>query len=157
MTKLNRRNLLAFGVAGAPAFLLARSAAAAERYSPDEGIELLPGVRQVDLSERPANIPGYVRVAMRDIIMQPGAEIPVHPMENDMVCHMLVGEVEVSLDGEEFTVPENGVYTCAVGTREGAVTPPEASRSCGSQTFILDLADAFKQRPVVQPPRRKSC
>lgn len=118
MRKLDRRSVLALGTA-APALLLTRPAIAA-RYAPDEGTELLPGVRQVDLSERPANIPGYSTVQMRDIVIQPGAEIPVHAMENDMVCHMLVGELEVHLDGEVFMVPENGVYTCAVGTQEGA-------------------------------------
>jgi quercetin dioxygenase-like cupin family protein len=120
MQKLDRRTVLVFGaVAAAP--LAATSAAATERYAPDEGTELLPGVRQVDLSEREAVIPGYSRVSMRDIVIEPGAEIPVHPMENDMVCHMLEGELEVTLNGEEFTVGENGVYTCATGTEEGAV------------------------------------
>jgi quercetin dioxygenase-like cupin family protein len=122
MNKLNRRAMLALGAVAAAAPLATSSkAAAAERYGPDEGTELLPGVRQVDLSERSAVIPGYGTVSMRDIVFEPGAEVPVHPMENDMVCHILEGELEVVLDGEEFTVGRDGVYTCAVGTEEGAV------------------------------------
>jgi quercetin dioxygenase-like cupin family protein len=118
--QLNRRSVLVLGAVAAAPVAAASKAAASERYAPDQGTELLPGVRQVDLSEWYANIPGYATVSMRDIILEPGAEIPVHPMENDMVCHMLEGELEISLDGEEFTVSENGVYTCAIGTEEGA-------------------------------------
>jgi len=137
MTIINRRNVLVLG-AGAPALMLATPATAEERYGPDEGQELLPGVRQIDLSERPANIPGYARVSMRDIVLRPGAKIPVHPMENDMVCHMLEGELEVSLDGEEFTAGENAVYTCAVGTQEGA-------ENATDRVAIMRVTDLHKQ------------
>lgn len=121
MTNFDRRSVLALGAAAAAAPLVVSSkVAAAERYGPDEGSELLPGVRQVDLSDRESPMPGYARVSMRDIIFEPGAEIPAGPMENDMVCHILEGELEVVLDGEAFTVGENGVYSCAVGTEESA-------------------------------------
>lgn len=120
MNKLDRRAVLALGAVAATPLLSSTKAAATERYGPDEGEELLPGVRQVDLSERDSVIPGYATVSMRDIVMDPGAEIPAHPMENDMVCHILEGELEVILNGEEFTVSQDGVYTCAEGTEEGA-------------------------------------
>ena len=122
MTRVDRRSVLAFGTAMATATPLvgASKAAAAERYGPDEGTELLPGVRQVDLSERQSPLSSYASVSMRDIIFEPGAEIPVSSMENDMICHLLEGELEVVLDGEAFTVGENGVYSCAVGTEESA-------------------------------------
>jgi quercetin dioxygenase-like cupin family protein len=120
MQKFDRRTVLVLGTMAAAPLAVTAKATASERYAPGEGTELLPGVRQVDLSERPAVIPGYGTVSMRDIVMEPGAEIPVHPMENDMVCHILEGELEVVVDGEAFTVSQDGVYTCATGTEEGA-------------------------------------
>jgi quercetin dioxygenase-like cupin family protein len=126
MSKINRRTVLALGAAAAAPLTLSTRGAATERYGPDEGMELLPGVRQVDLDEREAIIPGYARVSMRDIIIEPGAEIPVHPMENDMVCHILEGELEVVLNGQEFIVPQDGVYTCAEGSEEGATNATES-------------------------------
>ena len=119
MHKLDRRSVLVLGAVAAALLAAASKAAASERYGPDEGTELLPGVRQVDLSEQEARIPGYATVSMRDLVIEPGAEIPSSPMENDMVCHMLEGEVVVLQDGVEFTAGEGDVWTCAVGTEEG--------------------------------------
>jgi quercetin dioxygenase-like cupin family protein len=110
--------VLGVATAAAPALGLVRPAAA-ETYGPDEGTELLPGVRQVDLSEHESLIPGYDTVSMRDIVVEPGASIPSMPMENDMVCHMTEGELHVVQDGREFTVTKGDVWTCATGTEEG--------------------------------------
>lgn len=137
MLKLNRRTILGVGAAATMPLAAASKAVASERYGSDEGEELLPGVRQVDLSERAAVIPGYSTVSMRDIVVEPGAEIPVHPMENDMVCHMLEGELEVTLNGDEFTVPEDGVYTCAEGTEEGAV-------NATNRVAIMRVTDLYR-------------
>ena len=120
MAHLQRRKVLAIGAAVTAAPLLtASSSAATERYGPEEGEEILPGVRQIDLEERDAIIPGYARVTLVDYVAQPGAEFEPMPMPNEMVCHMLEGEFEVYLDGEEFTAGKNAVWTCAEGKEEG--------------------------------------
>ena len=105
-------------VTAAPLLAASRSAAT-ERYGSEEGEEILPGVRQIDLEERDAIIPGYTRVELTDYVAQPGAVFEPMPMPNDMVCHMLEGELEMYLDGEEFTADKNSVWTCAEGKEEG--------------------------------------
>jgi nitrite reductase/ring-hydroxylating ferredoxin subunit len=99
---------------------------------PGEGEELLPGIRQIDISEEEAIIPGYARVAMRDIVIELGATIDPFPMENDMVCHMLEGELEVIQDASEFTATEGYVWTCAEGTLEGdqIICPRHGAHFC---------------------------
>lgn len=120
MTRLDRRSVLALGAAAAAApVALSSGAAARERYGAGEGTELMPGVRQVELSDREAIIPGYSRVTMYDLVIEPGAEVEPFPMETDMVCHMLEGSLELVQDGQEFTVGEGDVWTCAEGTEEG--------------------------------------
>ncbi len=121
MEEIRRRTALALGLVAAatPGLALSRSAAA-ETYGPDEGKELVPGVRQVDLGQREAIIPGYETVSMRDIVCQPGSHIPNSAMENDMVCHMTGGELRVVQDGNEFTAKQGDVWTCAKGTEEEA-------------------------------------
>jgi quercetin dioxygenase-like cupin family protein len=118
MAQVNRRSLLALGAAAAPALAFA-APSAAQDYGPEDGTELLPGVRQVDLGEHEAIIPGYSRVRMRDILIEPGVEFDPFPMENDMVCHMTAGELEVIQDGTTFTMRTGEVWTCAEGTEEG--------------------------------------
>ena len=98
--------------------LVSSRAARAEIYGPDEGKELAPGVRLVELSEREAIIPGYKTVKMVDVVFQPGSHAPQETMENDMVCHMLEGDLRIVQNGQEFRVKKNDVYTCATGTTE---------------------------------------
>lgn len=134
MQKLDRRSVLVLGAVAAAPLVVSSKAAASERYGPDEGTELLPGVRQVDLSDREAMIPGYATVSMRDIVIEPGAKIPPSAMENDMVCHMLEGELVVIQDGVEFTAGEGDVWTCAVGTEE-------AGRNATERVAIMRVTD----------------
>jgi quercetin dioxygenase-like cupin family protein len=138
MAKIGRQSAISLGLvtAAAPALGVLRTAAA-ETYRPDQGKELFPGVRQVDLSQRDAVIPGYQTVSMRDIVFQPGASVPVHPMENDMVCHITEGELKVVLDGQEFTAAKNDVYTCATGTQEGA-------ENTGETVAIMRVTDLLR-------------
>ncbi len=120
MGTMARRSALALGLtaAAAPALALSRSAAA-ETYGPDEGKEVAPGVRQVDLSKQESLIPGYKTVSMRDIVFQPGSNTPNNTMMNDMVCHITEGELRVvQNDQEEFTAKKGDVWSCAVGTKE---------------------------------------
>lgn len=90
----------------------------AERYGPDEGKELAPGVRLVELGKGEAIIPGYKSVSMIDLVFQPGSSLPNEAMQNDMVCHMTEGELRIAQDGKEFTANKNYVWTCAKGTEE---------------------------------------
>lgn len=119
MEEIGRRSALALGLAAtaAPALLSSR-AAMAQAYGPEEGTETSPGVREIELSQRAAIIPGYKTVKMLDIVFQPGAEAPQETMENDVVCHITEGEMTIVLNGEEFKVKKNDVYTCAKGTTD---------------------------------------
>jgi quercetin dioxygenase-like cupin family protein len=89
--------------------LVLPTAAAAQTYGPDEGKEVGPGVRVVDLSEREAVIPAYKMVKLRDVVIQPGAKTPDNMMKNDMLCHMTEGELAVVQNGKEFTVKKGDV------------------------------------------------
>jgi mannose-6-phosphate isomerase-like protein (cupin superfamily) len=55
---------------------------------------------------------------MLDIVFQPGARAPQETMENDVICHITEGEMAIVLDGEEFIVKKNDVYTCTKGTTD---------------------------------------
>ena len=138
MADMSRRSAIALGIAtaAAPAVGLPK-AAAAQTYAPDEGTELVPGVRQVDLSRQEAIIPGYETVSMRDIVVEPGASIPSSPMENDMVCHMAEGELRVVQDGKEFTARKGDVWTCATGTEEGG-------ENAGDTVAIMRVTDLLR-------------
>lgn len=89
--------------------------ATAETYGPTDGKEVAPGVREVTLTERPSRIPAYKKVSMRDIVYQPGAgDGTPMPMKNDMVCHIIEGELTVSDGaGKEFIV-KKAMYGHAV-------------------------------------------
>ncbi len=118
MEGLTRRSALALG-AGAASILVAGKGAPAEAAVAEKTIA--KGVTQRDLGEGPAILPGYKRVALRDIVVQPGASTPPdNAMKNAMVCHITKGELRVVQDGKEFTAPRNHVWTCALGTVEQA-------------------------------------
>lgn len=136
MKNMNRRSVLALAAAAGPTLVLTTSAAA-QMYGPEEGAELLSGVRQVDLSERQAVIPGYASVSMRDIVVEPGAEVPPSAMENDMVCHMVAGDLEIIQDGQEFTAREGDVWTCAIGTEEGG-------RNVTDRQAVMRVTDLYR-------------
>jgi hypothetical protein len=98
MEDIDRRSALAFGFATAATLpvLLTPTLASAQRYRPDEGREIVPGVRRVDLTKRVSEIPAYATVSMRDMVYQPGSKSENPAMPNDMVCHCLEGELQVS-------------------------------------------------------------
>ncbi len=93
---------------------------AAAQTSPPQGTELFPGVRSVDLTKRDSMIPAYKTVSMQDVIFQPGAVFPPTAMANDMVCHMVEGELSITQGGSgEFAVKKGDVWTCSKGVTEG--------------------------------------
>jgi quercetin dioxygenase-like cupin family protein len=118
MENMDRRLVLGLGLAASS--LVLPTTVAAQTYGPDEGKELAPGVRQVDLSERESVIPAYKMVKLRDVVIQPGAKTPDRMMKNDMLCHMTEGELAVVQNGKAFTVKKGDVWTCAnADTTEG--------------------------------------
>ena len=128
MEPLNRRSTLALGITAAATPLIAwATTASAQTYGPDEGKEIGPGVRVVDLGERPSNIPAYKMVKLRDVVIQPGAKTPDNKMMNDMLCHMTEGELSVVQNQKQFTVKKGDVWTCATdNTTEGTQNKSDA-------------------------------
>jgi hypothetical protein len=122
MNDLNRRSALALGLATAaatPLLTLARPAAAKE-YGPNEGKELYPGVRMVELGAFNSDIPAYKSIFMVDIVFQPGAVAPEKVMDNDMLCYIAAGEFKIKKATKEFTIKEGEMYTCAKGKTDMA-------------------------------------
>ncbi len=123
MRDIDRRSAVALGLATAalPASTLAAARpAAAETRGSTEGKEIRPGVRQIDLSPpRPSKIEGFKTVSMRDVVLQPGTEIPEFAMPNPMLCHVTEGELTVRQDGREFVAKKGDAWDCGKGTREG--------------------------------------
>jgi quercetin dioxygenase-like cupin family protein len=135
MKDIDRRSTVALGMATATALAAAPRPGAAQTRSPAEGREIRPGVRQVDLSpSRPSKIQGFRTVSMRDIVLQPGAEIPEFPMGNAMVCHITEGELTVRQDDREFVAKRGDAWDCGKGTREG-------SKNNGSTVAVMRVID----------------
>lgn len=123
MNQLNRRSALTLGATVAATPIVAwATPAAAQKYSPTDGTEILPGVRLVTLGTRDSMIPGYATVFMEDVIFQPKATIPLgDPMLDDMVCTVTEGELQITAGDMDFTAKDGDVWSCAKGsTRESA-------------------------------------
>jgi hypothetical protein len=135
MKDVNRRSALAIGVAAAAAPTLWSTSAAAQTASPGGGREIAPGVRRVEYGKREANFGGYKIVALRDMIYQPGSESKNPGMANDMVCHCLEGELQISQGPDvNFAVKKGDVWTCAKGM-------PEDTKNTGSTVAIMRVTD----------------
>ena len=137
MEDMDRRAVLAFGLVTAATLpaLLTPTPASAQRYRPDEGREIAPGVRRVDLTKRASEIPGYATVSMRDVVYQPEAKSDNPAMLNDMVCHCLEGELQVSQGPDKKFVAKTGdVWSCKKGM-------PEANANNGSTIAIMRVID----------------
>ncbi|HYN25063.1 MAG TPA: hypothetical protein VES69_08450 [Pyrinomonadaceae bacterium] len=120
MNNMNRRSAIALGMTVATMPLMAGSARAVPKaYGPDEGKEVAPGVRMIELGKRESNIPAYKTVEMIDVVYQPGSsEKDGEVMEADMVCQTIVGELQIIAGEQKFS---GDVWACGKGsTREGA-------------------------------------
>lgn len=119
MEDIGRRSTFALGLAAAatPALVLP-VAAVARTYGPNEGKEIAPGVRLVELGKAESTIPAYKTIEMVDIIFQPGKTFSEKSMSADMACHMTQGEVLVKKASKQFTVKEGELYTCVKGEQE---------------------------------------
>ena len=128
MTELmSRRSAVTLGlsaVAAAPLFASARSAKAAgvPNYGPNEGRELSPGRRLVEIGEIPSEMDAYKSIKVVDVVYQPGAADPKEAvMDVDMMCYILAGEFSIKKTGKEpYTVKEGDFYTCGKGKTDKA-------------------------------------
>jgi quercetin dioxygenase-like cupin family protein len=134
MKDVDRRSALAFGLAATSAVVMAKSAVA-QPYAPNQGTEIAPGVRRVDLGKRESMIPAYKTVSMRDVVYQPKSKSTNPGMANDMVCHCLEGELVVNQGpGKDFTVKKGDVWSCNKGL-------PENNENAGSIVAIMRVID----------------
>ena len=118
MEDLDRRSALVLGVAIAvPASVLSRSAAAA-MYGPDDGKEILPGIRQVDLRKWPVSFATYKSAVVSDYVFAPDSGFPNEAMKNDMICQIVDGEIWVKQGELEYTAKTGHVFACGKGTFE---------------------------------------
>ena len=132
MEQLNRRQtLLNIGLASV---ILPSGTATAQTSGLSEGREVAPGVRRVEYSKRETMIPNYKTVLMRDNIYQPGASTSGSSMGNDMVCHMLEGELTVDTGSGDTLYKKGDVWSCAKGM-------PERSKNTGTTVAIMRVID----------------
>jgi quercetin dioxygenase-like cupin family protein len=122
MDSLNRRSAMALGLtaAAAPLFIVATPARAAKHYGPNEGKEIAPGVRLIEVGTGNSDIPAYKSIQIVDIVFQPGAVAPATTMDNDMVCTITAGEFTIKKVDKEFNLKEGDMYTCAKGKTDEA-------------------------------------
>jgi quercetin dioxygenase-like cupin family protein len=132
---ISRRVALASGLTLSTMPFLARSAGAVPKaYGPEEGKELSPGVRMIELGTRDSNIAAYKTVQMVDIVYQPGAaDPPGEVMEADMVCQTIVGELEVTAGEQKFTAKEGDVWSCGKGSTK------ESAANKGSEAAVMRI------------------
>ncbi len=93
---------------------------AKKEYGPNDGKEVQPGVRIVELGTFNSDIPAYKSISMIDIVFQPGAVFPETVMDNDMMCYIAAGEFMIKKADQEVTVKEGEMYTCAKGKTDMA-------------------------------------
>src|SRR5437763_48815 len=104
MSGLDRRSALAIGLAAASSAVVKSAVAQSTEY---KETTLAPGVVRRDYGEGPSVIPGFKTVALRDIVMQPGAKTPENAMMMDaMVCHITEGELQIVQDGKTLARSE---------------------------------------------------
>ncbi|TKC81323.1 hypothetical protein FAZ69_28770 [Trinickia terrae] len=139
MDSVNRRSVLVFGLAAAvasPALLLP-TAAAAQRYHADEGKQIAPGVRRVELSKRASEISAYKALSMVDVVFQPKSKFANTAMANDMVCQCLEGELVIDQGMGQWVAKANDVWSCRKGMPE---TTENRSDSVVGIMRVINLA-----------------
>ena len=128
MEEINRRSALTIGLvtaAAMPLFALATPAGAAEivpTYGPNDGKEIAPGVRLVEVGKWDADMTGIKSVLVLDVVFQPGAADKESVMDNDMVCFTTSSEFTIKKTNpdKEFNVKKGDYYTCSKGKTDHA-------------------------------------
>jgi quercetin dioxygenase-like cupin family protein len=125
---MTRRSAVALGLttaAAAPLFGLAtpaRATGVVPTYGPNEGRELSPGRRLIEVGTAPSEMAAYKEIKVVDIVYQPGAADPKEAvMDMDMMCFILAGEFTIKKMGNQvYTVKEGDFYTCGKGRTDHA-------------------------------------
>lgn len=122
METIDRRTAMALGATiFAPAALLP-DPTRAELYARHAGLEIMPGVRRIDLGRWPASLPTYRAIVMTDYVVAPGSGFPLEKIRHDTIYHILEGEFRVKKD-KEFMVQAGGVFVCIRGESKEAANP----------------------------------
>jgi len=123
MDTIDRRTALVG--AGAAAVALAGNIRQARAQQPGTSLDPVQreGLETKILDEGPSMIPGYKKVRLLDVIVQPGKSFGPNKMASPMVCYMLAGEMDITQDTEAgtFTAKNNHVWTCNTGIMESGV------------------------------------
>ena len=130
MDKIDRRTALL--AAGTTAIALAARVheADAQGQSPQPA----EAVERKTYGDNESMIPGYKRVSLVDVIVQPGKSNGPNRMNNPMICHILEGELEVTQNTGSFTAKKNHVWTCNTGMTEGVANK-------GTSVAIMRIAN----------------
>jgi len=118
--KLDRRELLMLGLAGASTLVLGKGSTVRAAEEKEVGVE-----RKV-IKEAESTIPGFSKIRLREFLYQPGGTSPVRKMPNAMVCECTLGSLEVTNDGRTFTANKGDIWTCRQGGTEGAINKGQA-------------------------------
>lgn len=122
MEIIDRRAVIALGAAIlAPAALLPGSAKA-ELYARHAGLEIMPGIRRIDLGRWPAPLPTYRAIVMTDYVIAPGSGFPLEKIRHDTIYHLLEGELRVRKD-KELIVKAGGLFICIKGESKQDTNP----------------------------------
>jgi hypothetical protein len=128
MEEINRRSALKIGLATAaatPLLVLTTPTGGAEivpKYGPNDGKEIAPGVRIVEVGSWNSDMTGIKSVQVLDAVFQPGAADKESVMDNDMVCFITAGEFTIKKTNpdKEFNVKKGEYYTCGKGKTDHA-------------------------------------
>jgi hypothetical protein len=127
MNSIDRRSAVALGLAVASTAVVGPAAAQTPGSPGVRETSPFPGVTIRSYGEEQSLIPGFKTVAMRDVILQPGAKTgEAAEMMNAMVCHIAEGELRIVQDGKTMTAKKNYVWTCNKGTKEHVVNDGNA-------------------------------
>jgi hypothetical protein len=132
MSGIDRRTALGLALGAATAVVADQRSTALAAVGDETKIS--EGVTAKVLSEGPSIIPGFAKVRLRDITMQPGSGFAPRPMMNSMICHALQGEMEIDQGERKFTAKKDHVWTCTNGMSEGASNK-------GSTVAVMRVAD----------------
>ncbi|AZO33189.1 hypothetical protein EOA27_38375 [Mesorhizobium sp. M2A.F.Ca.ET.037.01.1.1] len=122
MKTMNRRSAIALGVSAATVAPLFATAtfAKTKKYGANEGKEIAPGVRVVEVGTGNSDIPAYKSISIVDVVFQPGAHAPQSVMDNDMVCTITSGAFTIKKADKEFKLKVGDMYTCSKGKTDEA-------------------------------------
>jgi hypothetical protein len=118
MEEVDRR--AAMGLAMTGTLFALTTPAVAQEYGPNDGKELSPGVRMVEIGIRDSDIPAYKSIQIVDVVWQPGAVSSADPMPYDMVCQIMAGEFKTKKATTEYTLKKGDIYTCGKGKMDVA-------------------------------------